>query len=98
MNDAHSTKSKAPCVLKYKHTQDKEPFEDTSNWQVDPAFDGVSKGRSGRGFGGTQGGEGWEKTGLAPGQPVVAHRYVLVMCIVATRLVFTKKAGVSTRQ
>ncbi|CAM9553386.1 unnamed protein product, partial [Ectocarpus fasciculatus] len=52
---------------------DKEPFEDTSNWQVDPAFDGVSKGRSGRGFGGTQGGEGWEKTGLAPGQPVVAH-------------------------
>ncbi|CBJ28649.1 expressed unknown protein [Ectocarpus siliculosus] len=52
---------------------DKEPFEDTSNWQVDPAFDGVSKGRSGRGFGGSQGGEGWEKTGSAPGQPVVAH-------------------------
>ncbi|CAM9369522.1 unnamed protein product [Ectocarpus sp. 8 AP-2014] len=52
---------------------DKEPFEDTSNWQVDPAFDGVSKGRSGRGFAGTQGGEGWEKTGSAPGQPVVLH-------------------------
>ncbi|CAN0383355.1 unnamed protein product, partial [Hapterophycus canaliculatus] len=35
-----------------------EPYEDTSNWQLDPDFNGVTKGRSGHGFGAIDGNGG----------------------------------------